>query len=206
MEKRLLVLIGVMLAAALAILRIEIHKAGGTPRISTPSLPSRAGEWRGTPASLSKEAYELLGADHVEAMYYDGSRGDRIGLFIVEEDKNRASFHPPEYCFLAQSNARITDKKRVYISLGGREREVSSMIVERAGLQTLVLYWYQVGDFITPSYYAHQLAFAKRFFRRGGEHSLMVRLTMDIGGIGQNAARREMQDLIRSLARLSPLF
>ena len=200
MERRVLTLIALFAAAALLTLKLEMGKEGFVPPTPLPFLPAHARDWQGIRLSLSRDELEILGADNVEAMQYYNSAGEGVGLYIVRERRKRGSFHPPEYCYLAQSNVSITGKGRAPISLNGGRIEASTMTLqtEKGGL--LVLYWYKSGSYRTPSYYKHQLSFLWRMFRQGGSDSAMVRLTARVGDDGVNGALKRIEDLLADLA------
>ena len=200
MERRILTLIVFFAAAALLTLKLEIGKEGPVSTSTLPSLPVQAGNWQGVRLALSREELEILGAENVEAVQYYNSAGEGVGIYIVRERRKRASFHPPEYCYLAQSNVGITGKGRALISLNGGQIEASTMTLrtEKGGI--LVLYWYKSGSYRTPSYYKHQLSFLWRMFRQGGSDSAMVRLTARVGDDGVNGALKRIEDLLADLA------
>ena len=199
MERRLLTLIAIFAAAALLTLMVELRQEKPLSPSTPPVIPEKAGSWQGRRIAPTREELEILGADNVEYMRYHKSPGPNVVLCVVRERRKRASFHPPEYCYLAQSNVSIVGKGRALISLNGKKLEASTMTLQTEGGKTLVVYWYRTGNYHTPSYYKHQLSFIWRMFRWGGSDSSMVRLTTQIGEDGVEGALQRIEDLLRNM-------
>ena len=200
MERRLLTLIVIFAAAALLTLRFEIANEGEPGDATLPALPVRAGAWTGRRIPPTEEEIEILGADSVEHVEYRDPSGRSVGLSVVMERRKRASFHPPEYCYLARSDVNIVGKGRTRISLDGATIEASTLVLKIKNATILVLYWYRTGDYHTPSYYKHQLSFIWRWFQSGGSDSVMVRLSTPIGAGGIDGAVNKIEDLVLALA------
>lgn len=200
MERRLLTLIVLFAAAALLTLRFEMANEGEPGYAIPPAPPVRAGDWTGRRIPPTQEELEILGADSVEHVQYRDPLGRRVGLSVVRERRKRASFHPPEYCYLAQSNVSIEGKGRTRISLNGATIEASTLVLKSDNAAILVLYWYRTGDYHTPSYYKHQLSFIWRWFQSGGSDSVMVRLSTPVGAGGIDGAVNKIEDLVLALA------
>ena len=206
MERRLLTLIVIFAAAALVTLRFEIAKEREPGYAALPALPVRAGVWTGRRNPPTQEELGILGAESVEHVEYRDASGRRVGLSVVRERRKRASFHPPEYCYLAQSNVSIAARGRTSIPLGGDTREASTILLKTESSELLVVYWYRTGSYHTPSYYKHQLSFIWRLFRSGGSDSVMVRLSTPVGAGGIEGAVHTIRDLVRALEPDYPAF
>lgn len=199
MERRLLTLIAVFLVTAFLILRIAAKNNVERGAPSIPSIPLTVGDWKGRRIAVSDEIFYILRASHIEHVLYRNGSGDEVGLYIVWESKDRESFHPPEYCLVAQSGGSIIDKKSVRISLGKREIVATAFVLARDHRKRYVLYWYRAGSYYTPSYYAHQLAFIRKLVGWGGEESMLVRLITDMDSKGAAGASERIQNLLNSI-------
>ena len=204
MERRLITLIYVFIAAAFLVLHVERVR---TPRADVSRgrmLPLKVGEWRGTEVPIPADVYDALGASHLEYVRYSNGSGETVGVYVVRAERGRGCFHPPEYCLLAQTGGSMTEKSIEKIDLGGRRIEATSLVISAGGRKEYVLYWFRTGDDYTSSYYAQQLSLlAGALVRGGARKSVMVRVTTTAGKGGMTAARERVRNLLSAIGKLA---
>ncbi len=105
-------------------------------------LPYDLGNWHGEDQKLNEETAKTVGARQSISRIYRNGSGRQISVHMGEWDslKHPTLPHPPGICYPA-SGAEIIRQEEVEI--GSTEPITASLlVVERQGVQSLVLYWY----------------------------------------------------------------
>jgi len=102
--------------------------------------------WRCKPITSPQAVLDSLETDKtVFADYYQENKGT-VNLYVGYYDtvEQAKMSHAPQVCFTAQGWVMQKNDK-VKILLGGEEKTVNRLLLERNEEKTLVYYWYQAG-------------------------------------------------------------
>lgn len=142
-------------------------------------FPYVVGEWKGKDLQISERDYEILETRNLILREYANPAEEKLFLFIIYSETNRAVFHPPEACLIG-SGIRITDKKTEEISYGKENFLTNELYLEKNNHKEMALYCYKAGNLYTDSYYLQQANFA--FNQLLGKHirGATIRVSMPI--------------------------
>jgi EpsI family protein len=144
-------------------------------------LPYKLGDWQGKDASISgsemQDIQQTLGTDKIILRHYVNSKKQYVQLYIVFSQKNRTSFHPPEYCYIGSGSAELTSKKLQTIKFESRSLDINRLLFQTPKGRQLVFYWYQVGDKMFASYTRQQVYLALDALRNKPFSGFMIRLS-----------------------------
>lgn len=149
-------------------------------------LPYEFGDWRGKDVNISdaemRDIQDNLGTDKIILRHYVNSKGEYVQLYIVFSQKNRTSFHPPEYCYVGSGSAELTSKKMVSLKFDSSSLDVNRLIFQTPKGRQLVVYWYQAGTRMFVSYTRQQIHLAFDALRNREFKGFMIRVsTIDRG-------------------------
>ncbi|MCK5306119.1 MAG: EpsI family protein [Candidatus Omnitrophica bacterium] len=151
---------------------------GSSKRIE---IPYSLGEWNGKDADISpeelEEIYRILGTDKVILRNYVNDDGSIIQLYVVYSQKDRTSFHPPEYCYIGGGNAELIGKGLVQLSLYDSKLAANRLIFQTPKGTQQVIYWYAAGKKMYASYNKQQIRLVLDMLKGGEFQGLMVRLS-----------------------------
>jgi EpsI family protein len=165
-------------------------------------LPYQLGDWQGKDASISsaemQDIQDNLGTDKIILRHYINSKKQYVQLYIVFSQKNRTSFHPPEYCYIGSGSAELTSKKMQTINFEGRSLDINRLLFQTPKGRQLVVYWYQVGNKMFASYTRQQIYLALDALRNRPFSGFMIRLSTTDSGEGEQTPLY-IKDFITSL-------
>ena len=122
-------------------------------------FPYAVGKWQGKDTKVTEEEYEILETRNLISREYVHPNGEKLHLFIIYSETNRAVFHPPEVCFIG-SGVKILDKKSEEVNYGKYNFSVNKIYTEKDGYQGIALYCYKAGNLYTDNFYLQQAWFA----------------------------------------------
>ena len=141
------------------------------------SFPLRINDWVGEEILISDRDKRLLGTDNVLLRRY--RKGEQtINLYILECASNRASFHPPEYCYVGGRTEMIEEGSRS-LRWGGETVDAHRFLFMGPHGRSLVYYWYTFGDKILSSYYRQQLYIISSNVLGDPQSALLIRISVD---------------------------
>ncbi len=115
-------------------------------------IPSNLGQWNSEDLVLKDYVYKILGSKNVLSRRYTDKNGDVVFLSVVVSDKDRRVVHPPEVC-LKGGGKKVLGKQIKHIA----GLKVNQLVLASHPRNTIVWYWYALGDFFTTNYYYYQL-------------------------------------------------
>ncbi|MCK4518614.1 MAG: EpsI family protein [Candidatus Omnitrophica bacterium] len=181
-EAKYLVVI-IILALSSLWVTFVLNRKGDVGRDSSKriEIPYSLGEWNGKDADISpedsEEIYRILGTDKVILRNYVNDDGSIVQLYVVYSQKDRTSFHPPEYCYIGGGNAELIGKDLVRLSLYDGKLAVNRLIFETPRGTQQVIYWYAAGSKMYASYNKQQIRLVLDMLKGGEFQGLMVRLS-----------------------------
>lgn len=116
-------------------------------------IPLEFGEWKGKDIPMDDEIYQALQTRSVILREYINPRGDGVVLTIVYYRNNRVELHLPERCSVGQGSD-IIERNKETIPTDTNESVITAnkLLVKNPKSKQIILYYFQSGDFSTPSY------------------------------------------------------
>lgn len=168
----LLVLAAGLLARLITRGREDILPAGNLV-----GLPLTIGEWRGEELPVSDRERAALGTENLILRLY--RKGDRyLYLYVLECSSNRATFHPPEYCYVG-GRTELVERGRAPVGREGGEVPAHRLVFLGPRGKSLVYYWYTFGEKILGSYYRQQLLIIAANLVGRPRPALLVRVSIE---------------------------
>ena len=140
-------------------------------------LPLIIDDWVGEKISVSDRDKRLLGTESVLLRRYRKGRYT-VNLYVLECASNRASFHPPEYCYVGGRTEMIEEGSRM-IRWGEESVNAHRFLFMGPHGRSLVYYWYTFGDKILSSYYRQQLYIISSNLLGDPQSALLIRISVD---------------------------
>jgi EpsI family protein len=186
-----LVLLTGLLLWLITLGREDILPAGELDR-----LPLRIGEWKGEEIPVSERDRVVLGTENLILRLY--RKGEWfLYLYILECSSNRATFHPPEYCYVG-GRTELVERGRKLIRWEGGEIPAHRLVFLGPRGKSLVYYWHTFGEKILSSYYRQQLMIVAANLVRRPRPALLVRVSTE-GAFDPETGDRIIADFARSL-------
>ncbi len=160
-------------AANIALSALERNRASSVFSLELAALPLEISGWQGRDHAVSERERRILGSPNL--LFRSYRKGEmEVNLYILESAANRASFHPPEYCYVGGRTEMV---ERARVELEGIPARRFVFVGPRG--RSLVYYWYTFGDEITDSYYRQQLQIVSRLFAGEPSPAMLVRLSVE---------------------------
>jgi EpsI family protein len=143
---RKIILLSLVFVCVAFFVSLVDYSPQGTGRANPKIINLPVSGWLCKPITSPQAVLDTLETDcTVFADYYQDDKGT-VNLYVgyyntVEKSKMS---HAPQVCFTAQGWVMQKNDK-VKILLGGEEKTVNRLLLERNGEKTLVYYWYQAG-------------------------------------------------------------
>lgn len=154
------------------------------------NIPHKIDDWIGKDIPLTDKIYQILGTNKVILREYKNQEGDIIWLYVVFSEKDRTSFHPPEYCYLGSGKTEIIKKDTITVAFDENSLSANKLVFQMARGRQLVLFWYMAGSQTFASYYRQQLHLILKIIRGKSSQGTMVRLSTYIQDDEEKAFKR----------------
>lgn len=99
-----------------------------------------------------------------------------VWLSLEGGQGKRASFHPPEICFVG-SDFQILDRGPMTLLSDGAPRRLMRLVLSQNHNEYEAWYWFTVGDRITHSYYQQQLWLVLDAVQGKSSYGTLVRIS-----------------------------
>jgi EpsI family protein len=209
--KRILIVCGLMLAAAGILARAE-RTEPVLLREPLAQLPMTVADWRGVRApDFDKEILDVLGVDDYASRIYSRPGSPGIGLYIgyYRTQSQGDTMHSPLNC-LPGAGWQPARQGRTTIDvrdgLTTRTIEVNNFVIEKGLDRQVVLYWYQSHGRVVASEYwgkVYTVLDAMRYSRSDGA---LVRVVRPIAGTGAGAEQAAEKEAAAFVQALFPLL
>lgn len=169
-------LVLLLIAAAISLL----HARGRVVELSVGNLkviPLMIDDWVGEEIQVSDRDKRLLGTENILLRRYRKGRYV-VNLYVLECASNRASFHPPEYCYVGGRTEMIEKGFRM-IRWDGESIDAHRFLFMGPHGRSLVYYWYTFGDKVLSSYYRQQLYVISSNILGDPKSALLIRISVD---------------------------
>ena len=165
------------------------------------NIPYKIDDWVGKDIPLTDKIYQILETNKVILREYKNQEGDIIWLYVVFSEKNRVSFHPPEYCYIGSGGTELIEKKVVMFPVDKKSLSVNKLTFKMPEGKQLVLFWYMAGSQTFASYYRQQLHLIFNIIRGKSSQGMMVRLSTYIQ---KGKKREDFKKLVSFIKNLEP--
>jgi EpsI family protein len=163
-------------------------------------FPYTVGDWKGRDLEVAENVYEILETRNLISREYVTSANDKIFLFIIYSETNRAVFHPPEVCLMG-SGIEIVDKEVESINYNGKQFSANKLYTQKGNYKGMSLYCYKTGKLHTDNFYLQQAYFAMGQLLKGHVKGATIRVTMTLKE-DEEAQLDIMKDFVRESARI----
>ena len=174
------ILIFLLLVASVFSIKLFFQQRKAQDKLDIRDFPYKIGNWRGKDLEVSEKEYEILETRNLISREYVNPSGERLFLFIIYSETNRAVFHPPEVCMMG-SGLKIVDKKIEKIDASKYKFSVNKLYAQKNGYQSAALYCYKAGNLYTDNFYLQQILFALNQLLGSHKGGATVRVSMSIG-------------------------
>jgi hypothetical protein len=180
-------------------LGVAYIRGGGTPeRVRMPDfdihdLPLELGRWRGEEREISTRLLGAIGAEAaLSRIYYDRQEHPVSLHSAVFLEYDLYGPHPPAACYLLSGYEIIGTRPAPFQTDAGQVVHAHLMTVARDGVESYVLFWYQLGPFTFGSGWAgHE----RRAFWGQRDWPPMLKVMLHDAGHDPPAAEARMAEL-----------
>ena len=174
-----LTLILLLSATSLLSVNLFFQQRSSQDKLDIRVFPYVVGEWKGKDLEITEKEYNILETRNLILREYTNPPGERLALFIIYSETNRAVFHPPEVCLIG-SGVKILDKKSEKIDFGKSEFSVNKVYTEKDNYRGMALYCYKAGNLYTDNFYLQQAYFAANQLLGKHKGGATIRVSMSI--------------------------
>jgi len=139
-------------------------------------MPQDIGLWEGKSLEVDEKSQQVLEADDVTLMEYRMGKEPPVWLARVTGFDNRATFHPPELCYVG-SHFEIIEREIITVMANAKTHRLMRLVIAQKGEQFESWYWFTANGRVTPSYYAQQIWLVLDTLRRSPTSGMLVRIS-----------------------------
>lgn len=162
-------------------------------------IPYEVNNWQGKDIELSEDIFQILGTDKVMLREYRNPEDDTIWLYLVYSEKNRTSFHPPEYCYIGGGNTELIEKDLVKIPIGEESLLANRLVFQTPRGMQMVIFWFTADKRMYASYYKQQLDLVLNTIKGKESQGVMVRLSTYVQTEDKEEEFKKMKIFIKDL-------
>ncbi len=204
-----LVIVGLLIASIVLILKIEADSARLVENtVDLDMVPYEIDSWKGVDLPLTQDVYEILETEDILLREYRDESDYPVMLLIVFSDSKRASFHPPEICYIG-GGSQLMGKEFEELNFNdGSALNTTKLKVQSDGHFTTVWYWFMVGNRKIASFYWQQFSMLPSLFSSKKLQGSMIRLSVGTNEeLGKEKASKFAASLMPYLDRIhDPMF
>mgnify|MGYP003681898502 CR=1 FL=1 len=208
---RLAIALGLFAVSAILVF-LSPHSLSATQWMSSlkpVKLPEHIGAWRktSTEGSGNEGVWAMLNTKSIVLSTYEDAEGRELRALVVASDTHRDAFHPPDICMMAAGNEIVKSwsERLNFSSPDSKPFYLNAFVLKGAGdHETLVLYWFMVGERSMGSRLLQQLILLLNGARRTPIIGSMIRVTVPLTTMSRQEALHSAKDLSRSLVPLMP--
>jgi EpsI family protein len=172
-------------------------------------LPERIGSWqkRSTEVVGSEGVWSMLNTKSIVLGTYREPEGNEMRVMVVASDTHRDAFHPPEICMMGGGGRVLKGwKEPIKVdSAGAKGLSLNAFVMrDTQHMDTLVLYWFMVGEKSMGSRLLQQLILLVNGARKVPITGAMIQVTASLAASSQQEALHSAKDLIASLVPQMP--
>ncbi|MFH1771996.1 MAG: exosortase C-terminal domain/associated protein EpsI [Candidatus Omnitrophota bacterium] len=189
----------ILALACIAIVKLESFNNAVQPAKAFKDFPMSIGRWQGKDIALSKQVYEILNTDDVVVREYEDSEGNSVLLAVVYSANDRASFHPPELCYLG-GGLKLLDKRTEDVWLDKiRVLKTNTLTMQNKDFISKAWYWFAAGKSFTHNYYLQQVKILGNWLKYNSKEGALIRVSALLDKANPKAAEAKVKDFIRAI-------
>ncbi len=168
-------------------------------------FPLQLGDWQGRRSYVDEAIFRRLGRpEYVEAVYAKPGEGE-LSLWLAyygsQKKLQGGGYHSPQYC-LPGAGWKITHQEVIEVVPG---KWVNYLVIEQAGAQQVVFYWFiKSGRWLASEYELRLYMGLDGLLQRRNDGAL-VRLMIPVQK-DPAAARRQLEEFFQKLTEVLPRF
>ena len=140
------------------------------------AFPDHLGLWRGTPIAVEERIPAILETEDIAIMEYRMGEEPPVWVSRVGGFETRASFHPPELCYVG-SNFEVLERGPMTVMIKGAPHRLMRLVIRQGQRSFEAWYWLTANGRVTPSYYQQQLWLIVDAIRRQPLSGELVRIS-----------------------------
>lgn len=140
-----------------------------------PVIPEQLGPWHGVPRDVDARTLEILQTDDVRSLEFRRGGEPAVWVSQVAGFGNRATFHPPELCYVG-SHFQVLERRQITVRIQGKPQRVMRLLLGQKGKRYEAWYWFTVNGRMTPNYYQQQLWLVKEAILGRASGGTLVRI------------------------------
>lgn len=186
-NKQFIITLCILMATLIISLPSYLLVSKGKAEAQVSNFPLIIGDWKGKDLPMDERSYEILETKNlIIREYVKGD--DKVYLYIIYSQDNRKVSHPPEVCFEG-SGITIVKKDKIQIEVANnRKIRANELIVEKAGVSNIVVYWYKAGTYYIDNYLKQQLKIALDRLKFKHTSGALIRISAEIVPSNPNRA------------------
>lgn len=190
-----------MIAAITVIMKIQAASAQVRENsVNLEIIPLKMDSWVGKDIPMTQDVYEILETDDVIFREYRDQSNYPVVVAIIFSDSKRASFHPPEICYIG-GGIELMDKKFDTLALGNGSKLETTVLSMKSDTESGVhwitaWYWFMVGKRNIANYYVQQLSMLQSLFSSKPIQGAMIRISVDSN---DELGKEKASDFVTSL-------
>lgn len=171
-------------------------------------IPFSVGDWSGKKIAINEEIFALLGTNSVIMREYKNLQGKLVWLSIVYYPDNRVGFHHPESCYGGVGYTIMNDRIETIEIQGEKSCFIQAKVLHyhRDNTEKLIIYFFEAGDFITPSYLKLRKRMMLNQIKLKRHSGTMVRFSTPILNGNEDEAFTILRNFMSELVPVLPLY
>jgi EpsI family protein len=166
-------------------------------------VPYKIDSWEGMDIQITQDVYEILETDDILLREYRDESNYPVMLLIVFSDSKRASFHPPEICYIGGGSELMAKESDELVFDDNSTLSTTKLLVKSEDYFTTVWYWFVVGDRKIGNYYWQQFSMLPSLFSSKKLRSSMVRISVYTNdALGKEKASKFVTSVMPYLDRM----
>lgn len=151
-----LVIVVLLVVTSFFSLNMYLREKVAHDKLNISAFPYNVMGWQGKDLPVTEKEYAILETRNLVSREYKNAAGEKLLLFIIYSETNRAVFHPPEVCLIG-SGIEIVDKKSEKVNVNKQAFATNKLYLEKkSSFKELVLYCYKAGKMHTDNFFLQQ--------------------------------------------------
>ena len=169
-------------------------------------IPLEIGQWNAKEISVDNAVQDILETQSVLMREYINKNGQSVWLTIVYYRDNRVELHMPERCSVGQGSQIVeTGQEAIDDKATGLSMAVNKFIVKAGRMSQVVLYYFESGDFCTPSYQGLRWHMIKNKLKGSPNSGALVKFSASVK-INQDETIEVIKHFIKGINLILPEY
>lgn len=199
-----LIVAGLLAASITLILKIQADSAQVLENsVNLDVIPYKMNSWEGKDIPMSQDVYEILETDDVVFREYRDQSNYPVLVAIIFSDSKRASFHPPEICYIGGGRELMGKNFDEMTFDDSSTLNTTKLVIKSEDSFTTAWYWFMVGERTIANYYLQQLSMLQSLFVKKPIQGAMIRISVQSNDeLGKEKATEFVASLMPHLDKI----